>query len=70
LLFIAGESARQRLVLLIAVVSFGLLPLFGPSVGGTAKAEFRPSFSAVVEVAIDKGLSLTLGFVTYFYDIL
>jgi len=70
LLFIAGGNARLWLVLLIAAGFLGLSPLFGPGVGRTAKAEFRPAFRAVIEVAIDKGLRLTLCFVTYFDYIL
>jgi len=53
------------LVLLIAVGFLGLLPLFRPGVGGTAKAEFRPALSAVVKVAIDEGLCFILGLVRY-----
>lgn len=43
------------------VVSWGLLGLTIRSISGATKTEFRPSFIAVVEMAIDKGLSLTLG---------
>ncbi len=47
------------------IASSELLSLAGLSVSAAAKTDCWPSFSAVVEMAIDKGLSLMLGLVTY-----
>ena len=47
--------------LVLIAVGFLGLPLFGPGVGGTAKAELRPALGAVVKVAIDEDLGFVLG---------
>ena len=47
------------------VVSSTLLLLLRPRVSGAAGTEFRPSFIPVVDVTIDKSLSLPLRLVTY-----
>ena len=47
------------------IVSSELLSLAELRASAAAKTDCWPSFSAVVEMAIDKGLSLMLGLVTY-----
>jgi len=67
---LAGTVQGKQRPYLTAGVSCGLPFLTRAGAGGAAGTEFGPSFSAIVEVAIDKGLSLTLRFVSYFSDVL